>query len=238
MQSIFLFLPEIYDTLIFDLTKEFSDKSAIIRGIQNESNSVKMAEKLLRLYFKFPIPHVDIIKRIPSEAGLGGGSSDAACFISSIFNIWKLPLEEKLDFMNKAKSLGADCIVFLHKYFLNKRALFLDGTGLDGIIKPIELPELKSKYIVLVNNGTKLSTAKVFAKYNGQNSENSLQEAAVELEPSISFILNDLEKTTPVLCRMSGSGTTCFGIYGSYEEAREATTILLEKYRFVKISEL
>ncbi len=236
LESLFLFLPDVYDVLIFDTAVNFSEKSAKIKGIPDDKNSIKKAASLLKTHFKSPIPHVEIVKNIPTEAGLGGGSSDAACFINSVFDFWDISTEKKFEFIQHAKVLGSDAIVFLYKYFLDKDALLLKGSGLGGTIEKITLPNLKDSHILIVNNGTKLSTKNVFETYQENDLENALTQAAIALEPSISNILADIKATNPILCNMSGSGTTCFGIYKSEQKALKAQTALRKKYEFVKIS--
>ena len=53
LQSVFLFLPDIYDILVFDTTSEFREDSARISDIPDDLNSIKKAAKLLKQYFGF-----------------------------------------------------------------------------------------------------------------------------------------------------------------------------------------
>ena len=252
MESIFVFLNDIFDILEFDTSLEFNDLSGRIDGVDDEKNSVKLATKILSENFKRKIPHVKITKNLPISGGVGGGSSDSACFVNSVFDIWGFSDIEKMKHIDIFEPLGADSIVFLHKYFTKSNILFLDGTGLQGSIKSIKIPELKNCYILLINDGIKMSTKDVFENLNCtldkkfeiencnfemiKNFRNSLQSPAISIEPYLKKILSDIESTKPICCGVSGSGSTCFGLYKSFEDAKSATEKL--KYKFVKKSEI
>ncbi len=227
MQSVFAFLRDIYDKLIFYPDKEFDEKSAIIPGI--EDNLITKAWQILLKHFDRKIPHLDVLKNIPICAGLGGGSSDAACFINSVFDLWKFSQQKKLSYIDMFRSLGADTRVFLFKYFTKCRFVYLNGTGIDGEIRKINLP-VGSQRIIIINDGTRLSTREVFKNLKGpflkniesvehiienfqlRNFHNSLQNSALELAPQLGAVLRDLLKMSPIVSGISGSGSTCFAI--------------------------
>ena len=227
MQSIFAFLKDLYDELIFYPDKEFNEYSALIPGI--EHNQITKAWHILKNHFTRHIPHLEIAKNIPICAGLGGGSSDAACFINSVFDFWKFSKQEKLSYIDIFRPLGADTRVFLFKYFTNCRFVYLNGTGIDGEIREINLP-VGTQYMLIINDGTKLSTKDVFKnlkepfckniesfesiKENFQlnNFHNSLQNSALELAPQLRVILCNLLKMSPIAYGISGSGATCFAV--------------------------
>lgn len=235
LESVFLFLPDIYDILVIDCEKEYSEKAAIIENVFDEKNSIQIAAALLRKNFALRIPYVEVQKKIPIAAGLGGGSSDAACFIAIVLQFWNIKIEQKVEFLKKVHVLGADAVVFLHKYIFNKTHFLLRGTGLDGAIEDCDISYLRGKFVVLVNNGKRLSTADVYARCVGGK---SLTEAAVALEPAIAVVLEDISQTGPMFFNMSGSGATCFGIYNNEEQALRAQKKLQKKYCFVQISEI
>ncbi|MDR3031404.1 MAG: hypothetical protein LBU35_03410 [Holosporales bacterium] len=244
MQSIFAFLPGICDVLYFYTDKEFSKTSANIANVSDGKNSIKKAAGILRNNFNFPVPHVVLKKRIPIESGLGGGSSDAACFVNSVFDIWSFSAEEKFKHINLFKSLGADAYVFLYKYFSNKKLIYIDGNGIDGVIESVNIPEVENAYIIVVNNGSRLSTKEVFDNYEKKINKgdigfnNSLLQSALELEPSIRQLLEDIEKTNPIRFGLSGSGTTCFGLFLSKKSCLTAKNVLSKKYDFARISKI
>ena len=250
MESVFAFLDDVYDELIFYPEIEFNDNSAEIPGVEN--NSIKFAAKILKQYFKLKVPHVVVKKNLPISGGVGGGSSDSACFVNSVFDLWNFSIDEKLLYMNVFHKLGADAKVFLYKYFTNSKFLYLNGTGLSGDILPIDL-DTKNSYVLIVNNGTKLSTNDVFQNFKGEFSEelgikkinfdrlknfhNSLQLPAIKIEKSLKDVIADIKSTGAIFSGVSGSGSTCFGVYEGKTLAESAKKSL-SKYNLVQISKI
>lgn len=246
MESIFAFLNDIYDELIFSPELEFDPASVQIDGLSG--NSIQKAAEILRQYFDMKIPHVIINKKLPMAAGLGGGSSDSACFINTVFDIWDFSTEEKTKYLHIFKDLGADNMIFLHKYFYNHRFVYLNGTGLEGEISGIDL-DYKNDFVLIINNGEPLSTKAVFDVFDEQfnnernakgihfdllkNFHNSLQSAAIKLLPSLSQVIADLNNTNPILFGVSGSGSSCFGLYNNKTEAKIALNSLNYKYKMI-----
>ncbi|MDR1288890.1 MAG: hypothetical protein LBJ77_00640 [Holosporales bacterium] len=251
LQSIFVFLKDVYDDIIINSDREFGKSSGIIDGVCDASNSVKLAAEILHDIFHLKIPHVDIKKRIPMGSGLGGGSSDAARFIDAVFDIWQMPHQERLAYINFFNPLGTDAALFLFGFFMKTDPILLDGT-----IFPRAIPELNGRYIVVVHNGIFLSTGRVYSEFTGpfqaaidintcdleylsKNFHNSLQETAISLVPEIREILSSIEKTNPLFHGVSGSGSSCFGLYDSRDMAEEAVTSLkLLGYDFVRMSRI
>ncbi len=246
MESIFAFLEDIYDELIFFPEIEFNNSSAQVHGLLN--NSVQKAAKILRSNFDKKIPHVIIKKNLPISAGIGGGSSDSACFINTVFNIWNFSTEEKIKYIHIFKELGADNMVFLHKYIHNYRFIYLNGTGIEGNILELDL-NLENCYALLINDGDFLSTKAVFDRFQGpfqkilgfkninfeilKNFHNSLQPISIMFISKLSEILNDLRETKPIFCGISGSGPTCFAVYKGKYDAEKAMNILRYKLKMI-----
>lgn len=246
MESIFAFLNDIYDELIFFPEVEFNSSSAQILGLKE--NSIQKAARILQLNFHKKIPHVIIKKNLPIAAGIGGGSSDSACFINTVFDIWKFSTEEKMKYIHIFKELGADNMVFLHKYIYNHRFVYLNGTGIEGDILGLAL-DFENCYTLIVNDRDSLSTKFVFHNFQGpfqkiigieninssllKNFHNSLQPVSIKLVPKLSKILNDLSKTKPLFSGVSGSGPTCFAIYKSKTEAEFVMRLLQYKFKMI-----
>ena len=222
MQSIFAFLKDVYDELIFHTEQEFDESSVLIPGVEN--NSILKAQTILRNNFDLKIPYVKITKNIPICGGLGGGSSDAACFINTVFDYWEFSQSKKMSYINLFRPLGADAKVFLFKYFTNSRFVYINGTGLDGEISNIDVPYI-DKYIVIINDGTQLLSRTVFENFKEPfcpkvleprqlllHPYNSLQNSALDLAPHLQNILNVFTSMSPILCGVSGSGASCFAI--------------------------
>ena len=148
-------------------------------------------------------------KRLPVAAGLGGGSADAAAVLRMFGGSREI-----------AASLGADVPACL----LSRTAR---GEGRGDRVEPVELG-LAGTPVLLVNPGVPLSTAAVFAAWDGidrgpladwESGRNDLEAPARRLVPAIDDVLRSLAGAR--IARMSGSGATCFGLFDD-EAAREA----------------
>jgi 4-diphosphocytidyl-2-C-methyl-D-erythritol kinase len=148
-------------------------------------------------------------KRLPVAAGLGGGSADAAAVLRMFGGS-----------METAASLGADVPACLLSRTLR-------GEGRGDRIEPVELG-LAGLPVLLVNPGIPLSTAAVFAAWDGvdrgplgnwEAGRNDLEISACRLVPEIVDVLRSLAGAR--IARMSGSGATCFGLFES-EAARDS----------------
>ena len=180
-----------------------------------------------------------LTKRVPVAAGLGGGSADAAATLLALVDLWRvaMPQEELFDL---AATLGADVPMCL----AGRPAL---ATGIGERLAPA--PTLPACAILLVNPGVALPTPAVFGARQGGFSSaaplgngwrglgefagdlarrgNDLTAAAISLQPEIADVLDRLRRSDGVAhAAMSGSGATCFGLYGSIEEARRAASLL------------
>jgi 4-diphosphocytidyl-2-C-methyl-D-erythritol kinase len=257
LQSVFVFPIDVFDTLLIDTEKEFDESSGYILGVDSVDNSVRKAGKILMNTFQRKLPYIEIEKRIPIGSGLGGGSSDAARFIEMVFNIWDVSIKDRIQSIKFFNPLGSDTIIFLYQYlqYMDTNALFIDGTGIDGIVRPISIRELRHCYIVVVNDGTFLSTECVYDNFTGpfqptlditmfdfnylKDYHNSLQKSSISLVPQIQNVLLSIEVTNPYFFGVSGSGSSCFGLYDSLERAKGALKSLsIYGYRFLKMSRI
>lgn len=153
---------------------------------------------------------VTLDKRLPVAAGLGGGSADAAAVLRMFGGS-----------METAASLGADVPACL----LSRTAR---GEGKGDRVEPVELG-LSGTPVLLVNPGIALSTAAVFAAWDGvdrgplvewESGRNDLETPARRLAPEIADVLRALAGAR--IARMSGSGTTCFGLFDSAADCEAA----------------
>ena len=184
---------------------------------------------------------IRLIKRLPMAAGVGGGSADAAATLRALKRLWKLDVDDAT-MSAIALGLGADVPVCLAG-----RAAFVGGIG-EAIDPASPLPRC---WIVLVNPGVPASTPAVFKARRGAFSEtarfsespkdasafaallqsrrNDLTAAALTVAPEIGRVLDALEKCPgTLLARMSGSGATCFGLFGD-EGAATAAALALNR---------
>jgi 4-diphosphocytidyl-2-C-methyl-D-erythritol kinase len=155
-------------------------------------------------------------KRLPVASGIGGGSADAAAALRLLDRWWDLGLGEArlLEF---ARPLGADVPACL----LSRTT---GGEGRGDRLTPLNLG-LAGTPVLLVNPGVPLSTAEVFRLWDGTSgAENDLLAPARRLAPVIDEVLAALAGAPR--SGMSGSGATCFGLYGD-ETARDRAAAAL-----------
>jgi 4-diphosphocytidyl-2-C-methyl-D-erythritol kinase len=163
-------------------------------------------------------------KRLPVASGIGGGSADAAAALRLLARLWDLPAGEA-ELLAIARTLGADvpaCVL--------SRTLRGEGKGDELAMWKDE--ELAGTPLLLVNPGVALSTADVFARWDGTDrgalppdpadGRNDLEAPAIALAPVVAAVLDHLRRAAGVrLARMSGSGATCFALFDS-DAARDA----------------
>jgi 4-diphosphocytidyl-2-C-methyl-D-erythritol kinase len=181
---------------------------------------------------------VRLQKRIPAEAGLGGGSANATVAIVGLARTWKLDLD--LPTMSRlAASIGADAPFFL----VGGTALGL-GRG-DDIYPLVDLPRT---YVVLVRPQFGVSTVEAYGWYDNEqrrrrrepprrplpahwpawtvNLRNDLEPAVTAHHPTIGRIRQALVEAGAVVAAMSGSGSTVFGLFERYDAARRTAADL------------
>ncbi len=181
-----------------------------------------------------------LTKTLPVASGIGGGSADAAAALRGLIRLWDLEVAEA-DLLALALELGADV-----PPCLESRPVFARGIGED--LTPA--PPLPPFWLVLVNPGVPLPTAKVFNTRRGPFSEsaavwddpprdlddvldvlywscNDLERPAIALAPEVGEVLAALQSQEECrLARMSGSGATCFAIFAAADQAGAAATAL------------
>jgi 4-diphosphocytidyl-2-C-methyl-D-erythritol kinase len=197
--------------------------------------------------------HFHLEKRLPVAAGLGGGSSDAAAAVRLLAHANasdERSAAQSIRALSPALSrLGADIPVCL-----GARTAWMSGMG--ERIEPLEtLPEI---YAVLVNPGLPLATRDVFAALSAPTvapdgpSVPDMPAAFADLDDLVAFVAghpNDLEPPACVLApvigtvlralgcadgcriaRLSGSGPTCYGLFGTPAEADAAASSLVRTH--------
>jgi len=182
-----------------------------------------------------------LFKRLPSGAGLGGGSADAAAALRLIANANGLGLDDRR-IHEAARATGADIPVCL-----DPRPRVMRGIG-EILSAPLVLPKLG---ILIVHPGLALPTGPVFkalglapgepyAKASSSSpfreaanrdallswlasERNDLEKAAISIAPPIADVLSAIAGLEGCrLARMSGSGSACFGLFDSARAAMAA----------------
>jgi 4-diphosphocytidyl-2-C-methyl-D-erythritol kinase len=174
---------------------------------------------------------IEIRKKIPVAAGLGGGSSNAATTLVVLNELFALGVPPG-ELMLLGSRLGADV-----PFFIQGKTAWATGIG-DLLTPASPLPPF---WLVLINPGFAVATADVYGKLNlGLTSKTANYSIPpfYTSEELASLLANDLEVVTaglfPVITLMkqrllaagamgsimSGSGPTVFGIFASEEKAR------------------
>jgi 4-diphosphocytidyl-2-C-methyl-D-erythritol kinase len=159
-------------------------------------------------------------KRLPVASGIGGGSADAAAALRLLTSLWRIDPKHAQDV---APTLGSDVPACL-------LSLPARGEAAGDQLTPIDLSDISGTPVLLVNPRVPLSTAEVFAQWDGEDQgrlddwregRNDLEQAAISIVPQIGSVLGWFEaQQGATFVRMSGSGATCFALFES-EEARD-----------------
>lgn len=191
---------------------------------------------------------IKIKKTVPSQAGLGGGSSDAAEVLKSMNKLFNLNISnEDLAFI--AKDIGADVPFFIY-----------GGTALcQGIGEKItKLRGLKDKHLLLIKPSFGVSTKEAYNLYDLErdithpdidlvikaieqdnikdlslNMGNVLEGVVIKKHPEIEKIKNELVKAGAITALMTGSGSTVFSLFNDYEKGILAYKKMKSKYKDV-----
>lgn len=216
------------DALEVNLREGEEEFSLKVSGVsiegEPEDNLVVKAYRLLKKdYPNMPAIDIHMYKHIPTGAGLGGGSADAAFMIKLLNEKFKLNLSiEKME--EYAAILGADCA-----FFIQNKPVFASGIG--NIFEPIQL-SLKGYYLVLVKPDIFVSTKDAFAHITPKKPTQSLkeiirmpvetwratmkndfEESVFQKFPEIAAIKEKLYDLGAIYASMSGSGSSVFGIF-------------------------
>ncbi|MEL5892819.1 4-(cytidine 5'-diphospho)-2-C-methyl-D-erythritol kinase [Bacteroides sp. GD17] len=188
-----------------------------------EDNLVVKAYKLLDERFGLPPVDIHLFKRIPSGAGLGGGSADAAFMLKLLNEKFNLGLADEM-LETFAARLGADCA-----FFIKNRPTYAEGIG--NIFSPVSL-SLKGYQIWLVKPDIFVSTRDAFAQIKPHHPQRSLREIVqLPVEAWKEYMVNDFEESVfpqfpaigeikeemyrqgAVYASMSGSGSSVYGLF-------------------------
>jgi 4-diphosphocytidyl-2-C-methyl-D-erythritol kinase len=215
-------------------------------GPPNQNLAVRAAERVLEATGNRFAVHLKLVKRIPIRAGLGGGSSDAAAALHLVNKLAgnAVPRHELLQF---AAQVGSDV-----PFFFGGAPLALAwGRG----ERMIRLPPLPSSPALLVTPPVPIPTPDAYAWVDaagatsarrgalaldldavsrwgdvGRMAGNDFESPVFERVPGIRAAFEALAGTRPLVCRMSGSGSTLFAVYRSARDREDARLILGRKH--------
>jgi 4-diphosphocytidyl-2-C-methyl-D-erythritol kinase len=184
-----------------------------------------------------------LTKNLPVALGIGGGSADCAAALRGLSQLWDLKLPPEI-LCEIAAALGSDVPVCVAS-----TPQWMEGRG--EVLTPLHgVPALPA---VLVNPGVAVPTGKVFAalatrrgtdlplppRFAGagdliaylKTTANDLEAPARQIAPAIGEVLDLLAAQEDVLlARMSGSGATCFALFGSEAAAASAARRICGKH--------
>ena len=200
----------------------FTMHNAVFEG-DNNDNLVVKAYKILAADYKLPKMEISLYKNIPTGAGLGGGSADAAFALKMINEIAELNLNDG-QLEEYAARIGADCAFFIK----NTPAY---ATGIGNILSPT-VCDLKDTYLVLVKPDIHISTKEAYSlvkpatpavplteiarrpigEWKGVM-KNDFEKSVFANHPSMEKIKEKLYDMGAIYASMSGSGSAFFGIF-------------------------
>ncbi len=224
------FLTGLSDALEFVVSDISSDKDILVTtgintGGTSENNLVIKTIRKLREKHTIPYLNIHLHKVIPTGAGLGGGSSDSACFMKAINRYFDLKISDQ-ELKNTALELGSDC-----PFFIDGVPSFASGRG--EVLSPVA-NVLSGYYLVLANPGVGISTSEAFQNSRPEKPLNRLTDLilqpitewktlitndfeyfALRKYPVIGKIKNELYNAGALFSLMSGSGSSVYGLFPS-----------------------
>ena len=189
-------------------------------------NLIVKAYNLLAADHRLPHIDFDLEKHIPSQAGLGGGSSDATYTLRLLNELCQLHLDSPT-LQRYAARLGADCA-----FFVTVEPSF--ATGIGDILTPMadECAHLKGLYLLIVKPSVAISTAQAFSFVKPQppiirckevvaqpidewrdRLGNDFEVSIFNIHPEIRSVKQQLYTMGATYAQMSGSGSAFFGIF-------------------------
>ncbi|MFM0209465.1 4-(cytidine 5'-diphospho)-2-C-methyl-D-erythritol kinase [Paraburkholderia sediminicola] len=209
-------------------------RSTEIADVPPEHDLTVRAAKLLKAHTGSPAGvDIEIDKRLPMGAGLGGGSSDAATTLLALNRLWKLDLP-RLELQELALKLGADV-----PFFIFGKNAFAEGVG-----EALVVVQLPPRHFLVVTPGVQVPTAAIFSEkaltrdskpliitdfpaelscnteWPESFGRNDMQQVVVGKYAEVAQVLRWFENIAPA--RMSGSGASVFAAFRSKAEAEAA----------------
>jgi 4-diphosphocytidyl-2-C-methyl-D-erythritol kinase len=209
-----------------------------------DNNLVLKAYHLLAGEYEMPAIRFHLLKAIPTGAGLGGGSADAAFTLRALNEVYDLKLNTG-QLENYATQLGSDCT-----FFIKNKPVFATGRG--NVFENVEL-NLSNYHILIVYPGIHVSTADAYRKVIIKKPVESLktmlhlpvnewkdkiinafEKSVFEMYPEIAVLKNGMYNAGAMYASMSGSGSAVYGIFRHLPEQAVINTLLKQGYRHFK----
>lgn len=208
--------------------------------IPQEKNTVwRAATELARAFGRAPEVDILVRKRVPSQAGLGGGSSDAAATLLALCRLWDIDAHDER-VAKAARSVGADVA-----FFLDPRPTFLTGRG-DVVVETFAPLQQRIPVVLVRPAGEGVSTPAAYRAFDERPCEpadaeplrkllrssvataediaamlyNNLSEPACRLQPAVGEAIGWLEARPEVLgAQVCGSGSCAFAVCATIDAA-------------------
>jgi 4-diphosphocytidyl-2-C-methyl-D-erythritol kinase len=193
-----------------------------IGGSDSENLCVK-AWRMLKERYNIPAVEMHLLKKIPTGAGLGGGSADGAFALRAMGELFSLELSQHT-LIEMSLELGSDCPVFI----ANRPAL---GKGRGELLEDLPL-SLKGMYLILLNPSIHVGTAEAFSQITPKPIDsdwkpnappavsedwklvkNVFEPGIFEIYPEIALCKQTLLESGACYASMSGTGSTVFGLF-------------------------
>ncbi|MCL2383324.1 MAG: 4-(cytidine 5'-diphospho)-2-C-methyl-D-erythritol kinase [Oscillospiraceae bacterium] len=238
----------LYDELYVEKTNSGSIEIICnVKELEGSNNIIWRAYNALKLLTPDKISgiKVTLIKHIPAESGLGGGSTDCAAFLHSMNALFDLGYSRE-DLVNIGKTIGADVPACLHPNCML-------GEGIGEIITPIN--SSMKYYLVLAKPAASFSTKMMYdvidnhpgftQRFTSKDMIKALEssnlkllcksfynafEEVVKENKEIQRIRNVLSENNALGTMMTGSGSCVFGVFANKEESKKAYNILKESH--------
>ena len=229
LETVFYPIP-LYDRLSIEATEESATCRLITTGQAVEcapdDNLVVKAYHLLRQHYDLPSVTIQLHKGIPSQAGLGGGSSDVGFAIRLLNEQFHLGMDSD-EMRRHASRLGADCA-----FFIDPQPAY--GTGIGDVLTPCEgkIQDLSGLFLAIVKPPVAVSTKEAYSQVHpSEPTENCLkilgdpieswrgrlrndfEESVFALYPIIRDVRDLLYRQGALYAQMSGSGSAVFGLF-------------------------
>lgn len=200
-----------------------------VPGIAADADLAVRAARALQAQVHTPLGvDLEVTKRIPQGAGLGGGSSDAASVLLALNRLWGLQMSRSR-LVDIALTLGADV-----PFFIGGTAAVARGIG--EVLAPVSLP---AQWIVIAHPGSSIRTADIFADpeltrntasakidvFSEGYGHNDLQAVTMRRAPQVGHAIRALQGVAHH-ARMTGSGACAIATCATQVEARRVVATL------------
>ncbi len=214
--------------------------------INDKTNLCVIAYEAMKNKFDIDGVVIDLTKNIPKGSGLGGGSSNAACIMKGIRELYSLNISDK-ELEEIASQIGADVPFFI-------RGSIQLGEGIGDRLTPLKI-NISGKYLIIIPD-TEIDTSWAYSKFkNDLDSstlpinfaslsnektisldklkffENDFESIVVPAYPEIGKIKEALHALGAGFASLSGSGSTVFGIFNDDVSLDKALSYFSPKYK-------